>query len=80
MYSDLRCLLWRPADWLLAENMLSGRCGRLDDLQVQIIGRGDIHDLHIGMRDNFTPARCGRFKAEHVARLFRSLWDVVRSR
>ncbi len=65
---DLGRLLWRPADRLLAEDMLPGR-GRLPgDLQVQEIGGGDIHDLHVRMGDHLAPIRRAGVETKELLR------------
>ena len=68
---DLRGLQWRPADRLLTEDVLAGRCCRFYDLQVQIVRRGDVDDVHIGMRDDISPVRRCAFEAVSFPRALR---------
>jgi len=76
---NLRCFLWTAPDRFLAEDMFASGRSRFDDFEMQIVGRGDIHDLHRGIFNDIMPARRGRFEAEQVARRFRPPLDIVRA-
>ena len=56
---DLSGLIWPSPHRLLAEDMFAGSRSRYGNLDVQMIGRGDVYDCYLGIFNDIPPARGG---------------------